>query len=143
MSLRRFLPLFLLILLSFTLMTYQSNRGVTAPLGFIGKPLDQLNGLVHSASLAIQEPFRNMLIRDSELRRLRDENSRLLSGQEKYRELAAENERLRELLHLRERERRYVAAARVVSKGWDRWANTIVIDKGTRDGVVKDMAVIT
>lgn len=143
MSLRRFLPLFLLILISFTIMTYQSNKGITAPLGFIGKPLDRVNALVHSISSAVREPFRKMLIRESELRRLREENGRLLALQEKYRELVSENERLREILLLRERERRYVAAARVVSKGWDRWANTIIIDKGVRDGVAKDMAVIT
>ncbi|HET6515630.1 MAG TPA: rod shape-determining protein MreC [Thermodesulfovibrionales bacterium] len=143
MSFRRLLPLFLLMILSFTLMTYQSNKGVLTPLAFLSIPLNYVNSVFGSLSTSVKEPFRNMTLKVEENRRLREEVNRLITDQQRYRDIYFENQRLRELLSLKERERRYVATAHVVSKGWDRWANTLIVDKGRTDGVEKDMAVIT
>jgi rod shape-determining protein MreC len=143
MSIRRFFPLFLLLVLSLTLMTYQSNKGTIAPFSFLGTSLNRINDLIHSLSAALKEPFRRIMVRDEENRRLRGEVDRLTMEQQRYRDLFFENRRLRDILALKEKERRYIATARAVSRGLDRWSNTIVIDKGKRDGVAKDMAVIT
>ena len=143
MSIRRFFPLFLLLVVSLTLMTYQSNAGRIAPLRFAGDFLGHLNDAVHSFVTAVGSPFRKMMLRDEDNRRLREEMKRMLLDQQKYRDLFFENMRLREILALREKEKRYVAAARIVARGLDRWSNTVVIGKGTQDGVAKDMAVIT
>lgn len=144
MSLRRLLPFLMLLVISLTLMTYQSNKGIIiAPLRFIRNPFNHLNSLFHSLSSSIKEPFRKSMLRDEENRRLRAEIDRLMSEQQRYRDIFFENQRLRELLSLRENEKKYVAAARVISRGLDRWSNTIVIDKGKINGISKDMAVVT
>ncbi len=131
------------VVLSFVLMTYQSKSGVLAPLRFLTHPINALNNTIHSIISSIKEPFRNIALRDEENRRLREELNKLLLEQQRYRDAVIENIRLRELLSLKEKEQRYVTAARVIAKGNDRWSNTLVIDKGRRDGLGKDMAVIT
>lgn len=143
MSIRRFVPLFLLLVLSLTLMTYQSNKGIIAPFGFTGTFLASLNELVHSLSTSVKEPFRKVMLKDAENAQLRSEISKLTMEQQKYRDIFFENRRLREILALREKERRYITTARIISKGLDRWSNAVVIEKGKRDGVAKDMAAIT
>lgn len=143
MSIRRLLPLFLLLVFSLTLMTYQSNKGIIAPFGFIGTSFNHINDMIHSLSTAVQRPFRKIMVRDEENRRLRGEIDRLIAEQQRYRDLFFENRRLRDILALKEKERRYITAARIISRGLDRWSNTVVIEKGRRDGITKDMAVIT
>ncbi|MCR4420699.1 MAG: rod shape-determining protein MreC [Clostridia bacterium] len=71
-----------------------------------------------------------------EVGRLRAENTRL----EEYR---LENQRLRRLLALKEEWPEYdLLAARVIGRHPDRWFHTVTIDRGSRDGVAKDMAVM-
>lgn len=143
MSIRRLFPLFLVLVLSLTLMTYQSNKGIIAPFRFLSNPLNYLNDAIHSLSISVKEPFRKITVRDEENKKLRGEIHRLLLEQQRYRDLFFENQRLREILSLKERERRYITAARIISRGLDLWSNTLVIEKGKRDGITKDMAVIT
>ncbi len=143
MSIRRLFPFFLLLVLSLTLMTYQSNKGTIAPFGFLSGPLNHLNGAIHSLSVSIKEPFRKITLRDEENRKLKEEIYKLRLEQQRYREAFFENQRLREIVSLKEREKRYVTTARIISRGPDPWSNTLVIEKGTHDGIAKDMAVIT
>lgn len=143
MSLKRLFPLLLLLALSITLMTYQSNKGMIAPFRHLSNPLISLNNIFNSFLDTIKEPFRKISLRDEENRRLKEEINMLLSEQQKYRDTFLENQRLREILSLKEKEKRYVTAARVISKGWDLWSNTIIIDKGKNAGILKNMAVIT
>lgn len=58
-------------------------------------------------------------------------------------ETMKENQRLRMLLDFRENVPEKTIAARVI--GWDLslWQQRIILDKGSRDGLVKDMAVVT
>lgn len=143
MSLRRLFPLFLLLVFSMALMTYQSNRGVVSPFRFMSGALSRINDVIHTLYVSAKEPFRKISLRDEDNRRLIEEIQRLTLEQQRHREIFFENQRLREALGLKERERRYVAAARIISRGLDRWSNIIVIEKGRRDGIEKDMAVIT
>ena len=143
MSIRRLFPLFLLVVLSLTLMTYQSNKGPIAPFRFLSNPLNYLNDLIHSVSASLKEPFRRITVRDEEMKKLKGQIEGLLLEQQRYRDLFLENQRLREMLSLKERERRYVATARIISRGPDPWSNTLVIGKGTREGIAKDMAAVT
>ena len=143
MSIRRLLPLFLLVVFSLTLMTYQSNRGTIAPFRFLSNPLNYLNDVINSVSTSLKEPFRRIMQRDEEIKKLKGQVESLLIEQQKFRDLFLENQRLREVLSLKEKERRYVATARIISRGPDPWSNTLVIGKGTLEGIAKDMAVIT
>lgn len=140
---KRLLLFFSLIIVSFILMTYQSKRGILNPLRLISYPVNVANNAIHSISSSIKESVKKIRLRDEENRRLRQEIDKLLMEQQAYKDAVVENARLRELLSLKEKEKRYVTAARVIARGNDRWANTLVIDKGRHDGIEKDMAVIT
>jgi rod shape-determining protein MreC len=124
-------------------MTYQSNKGIIAPFGFIGTYINYLNEMIHSLSTSMKEPFRKIMVRDEENGRLREEVNRLMMEQQRYRDIFFENRRLREVLALKEKEQRYITTARIVSRGLDRWSNTVVLEKGKRAGITKDMAAIT
>lgn len=140
---KRLLLFFSLVIVSFILMTYQSNRRISNPLQLLKYPVNAANNAVHSICSTITGSFRKMRLRDKENKRLIEENNNLLMDRQKYKDAGLENARLRELLSLKEKEKRYVAAARVIARGNDRWANTLVIDKGSRNGIEKDMTVIT
>lgn len=143
MSLRRLFPLLVLIVFSVTLMMYQNNKGIIAPFSFLNNTLNKLNILFGSLSDSLKDPFRKISLRDADNTLLRNEINRLLSEQQNYGSMVFENQRLRELLSLKENEKRYVATAKVISKGWDPWASTIIINKGKAAGILKNMAVIS
>lgn len=82
-------------------------------------------------------------MRDEENQMLRKEINSLLLEQQRYREIFFENQRLKEILSIKEKEKRYVTTAKIISRGPDLWSNTVVIEKGKNAGVKKDMAVIT
>jgi rod shape-determining protein MreC len=84
-----------------------------------------------------------MLIREEENIRLKEELSRVLRERQEYREVFLENERLRELLALKEKEHDYVTSARIIARSTDQWSNTVILDKGLADGVMKDMIAVT
>ncbi len=141
---KRFLPLFILILACLAVISYQVNRGKDLrPFHFLSTPFYTLNRFTAGISEAIKRPFQLVLLRDKENKRLEAEIKKLLLERQNYREIFLENQRLREILSLKEREKRYVTTARVISKSLDPFIDTIIIDKGKLDGVSKDMAVIT
>jgi rod shape-determining protein MreC len=135
--------LFFVIILSIGLMTYQSRREHLMPLRFLNDTLDNLHIVVNSIRDTAISPFKRMFIREEENTRLRAELGRFLEEQQKYQEILVENRRLRDLLSLKEREQRYVTAARVISRGADQWSNMFILDKGYVNGVTKDMTAIT
>ena len=137
------LLLFLFIITSLSLMTYQSNREPLSPLKFLNNALNWFHDIKHSVKDSITSPFKRILLREEENIRLQEELNNLLKEQQKYREALLENKRLRELLSLKEKENRYVTAARVIARGTDQWSNTFILDKGLLDGVTKDMIAIT
>ncbi|GAB4483904.1 MAG: rod shape-determining protein MreC [Thermodesulfovibrionales bacterium] len=139
---RLFLFLFTLTVL-FVLMTYQSRRGplrVTNPLGDL---LNRSSSAVTSVGDFIARPFERISIREQDVRTLRKQVDELLLERSRAQEAMHENRRLRDLLQLRERTPNTVAAARVISRGIDHWQNSVVIDKGDRDGVGKNMTAMT
>jgi len=136
------LLLFLFIILSIGLMTYQSNKGYFHPLKFLNNALNSLHGIVDSISDSVTSPFNRMLLREQENIRLKAELDKLLKEQKEYHEALRENKRLRELLSLKEKEPKFVAAARIISRSADYWSNTFVLDKGYQDRVEKDMTAI-
>lgn len=141
---RRFLLLFIFIFLCLIALSYQINKGKDLRVfRFLSSPLNTLNNLTTGIIRTIKEPFRIILLRDRDLRRLEAEIKKLLLERQQYREIFLENQRLREILSLKEREKGYVTAARVISKGLDPFSDTMVINKGKLDGIAKDMAVIT
>lgn len=140
---RRFLPLFILILLCLFIISYQVNRGKGLALSFFSSPFFSLNKVTTNIIEAIKEPFRKVSLRDKENKRLKEEIERLLLERQSYREIFLENQRLKEVLSLKEREKRFITAAKVISRSLDPFTDSIVINKGSLDGIKKDMAVMT
>jgi rod shape-determining protein MreC len=137
------LLLFLFIIISLSIMTYQSNREHLLPFKFFSNTLNAVHNLKTSIKDTVTSPFRRMLLREEENIRLKAELSQLLREKQEYREVLLENKRLRELLSLKESEHRYVTVARVIAKSTDQWSNTLVLDNGASSGIAKDMIAIT
>jgi rod shape-determining protein MreC len=137
------LLLLLFVILSLSLMTYQSNRKHLLPFSFLNGVLNRLDEVRTSAEDFVSSPFKRMLIREEENTKLKTEISRMLAEEQEWREAVLENRRLRELLSLKEKERRYVTTARVIARNMEQWSNTVVLDKGLSDGVEKDMIAVT
>ncbi len=142
MSWKRLL-LFLFILASFGIMTYQSNRTQPAPLKLLAGAFNFFYDIKESVRESVTAPFRKMLLREEENIKLKAELSKLLAEQQTWQDALNENRILRSLLALKGKERRYVTAARVIARGTDQWSNTFILDKGLADGIKKDMVAIT
>jgi rod shape-determining protein MreC len=137
------LLILLFIIISIGLMTYQSGREHISPFQFLSNTINRFHELKNSIKNFVTSPFKTLLLREEENKRLKAELSGLLKEQQKFIEAIQENKRLKELLSLKEREHRYVTAARIIAKSIDPWSNAVILDKGTKDGVAKDMVAIT
>jgi rod shape-determining protein MreC len=140
---KKWLFLFLFVIITLGLMTYQSNRQSWFPLKFLKNTFNTFHDLKNSVMDSVKSPFHKMLIREEENRRLKAELAKLLHEQQKYREVLLENQRLKDVLSLKEKDQRYIAGANVIARSTDRWSNTFIIDKGLRHGIEKDMAVVS
>lgn len=137
------LLLFLFVIISIIFITYQSNRSPFQPLKFFTNIFNKFQEITHSAKDSITAPLKRMLLRDEENKKLQAEIARLRTEQQKYQEAFFENRRLKNLLLLKEKEPRYVTAARIIAKSTDQWSNMLILDKGSSGGVKNDMTVIT
>lgn len=86
----------------------------------------------------------------AELGRLRTENQRLKEVlaqqpglQAQMEELQVENEQLRRQLDLVKRSPLRYLSADVIGRSSDNWFATLTINRGSRDGITRDMAVVT
>jgi rod shape-determining protein MreC len=134
---------FTLVVLSLVLMTYQSKKGRLFSLPPLSALLDNSQFAAQSLTDMIEAPFRRMALREEENTRLKKEVAQLLLEKQKYRETALENRRLRELLQFKETQTNYIATCRIIARGIDRWSNTLLLDKGAKDGLAKDMTAVT
>ena len=143
MSKKNVLLFFFVLGFSFILMTYQSKKGHLYTSTFINSTLNTANSFTRSISDSVTSPFKKIALRDEDNKLLRKRIDELLLERAKYQEAVFENKRLNELLQLRENQQQYISAAKVLSRGIDQWSHTLVLDKGEKDGVVKDMSAIT
>jgi len=79
----------------------------------------------------------------SENQKLKEEIRHLSLERKEWQEALSENSRLKQLLDYRERIPYETVAARVISYDPSNWANTIIIDKGKKDGIYKLAPVVT
>lgn len=78
-----------------------------------------------------------------ENRKLNKENGLLLQRITRITELEAENKRLNKLLDFSSKFPRILLAATVIGQDPSNWSQYIIIDKGIKDNIAKDMTVIT
>lgn len=140
---KKFLLFFFVIVIAVLLMTYQSGREPFRPLSALRYAINTANNAVDAALSKITDTARKIQLTDEENKKLREEINKLVTEQQENREILLENSRLKEILNLKKSEKKFIAAARVIARGSQRWSNTLLINKGARDGIAKDMAVMT
>ncbi|MBF0328901.1 MAG: rod shape-determining protein MreC [Nitrospirae bacterium] len=128
-----------LILFALTLMTLQHGNTSNPFSAVITYPFNILNKTIFDIGASAKNAWNCV----DENNMLKSEQAKMLAEKQHYTEMVRENERLKEVLALRSQEHSFVAAAKVVSKGYDRLLNLVIIDKGHKDGVGKGMAAIT
>ena len=97
----------------------------------------------------VADRFRYMGQSVRELTRLRVENAQLRQTVQESEQLAARNEQLvqenqtlRNELNMKQRSQYPLLTAQVISRTSDNWYRTVLINRGTRDGVQANMAVV-
>jgi rod shape-determining protein MreC len=142
------LIIFLLILCAaFSIYLQLSGRSAGATLHTVG--LQIVAPFQHAfrwGGNAVLSVFKNYIFLANlrgENRQLQEEISRLKQENNDLRESAQGFERLRNLLLLKERVPLTMITAEVLSSSPSAWLRTTVINKGERDGVKKDMPVVT
>ncbi len=137
---KRLFILFVLVSAAVAIMNYQHNKKAFSFFdSVISYPYYALNELTANAAGTV----RRLRSAFEENKLLREEVDHLLLEKQQSREIILENERLKALLSFKDQEPGFVTAARVVARGSDRLLNIVILDKGGKSGIEKDMAVIT
>jgi len=146
------IPLIIVIVLSIALIaamvvTSMPRDAMSRIEGFLGRIFMPVQKAAYSVSTFFSNIFasieENRYVKE-EYRRLRDLTTELQNQLVDKEELSQENERLKGLLAFKEQNPDLtVYGARVIGKSPGNWFNTLIIDRGSEDGVAVDMAVIT
>jgi rod shape-determining protein MreC len=139
-SRKRLLIVVVLVLAAVVLMPiYRQHDDVPWILKPLSYPYDALNRLMSSLSTNVSE----VMNAADENKRLKSELRNRLAERQRYGEILGENRRLNELLDLKNQIQGSGTAARVIGRGYDKFINTLIIDKGRNEGIMKDMSAIT
>src|SRR5438445_1830735 len=142
-----FLGLFLFVVV---LLTSQARSPDRRQVGAIGTGVLTLLMPVQAGMARIADGVGRMWELYTEIGRLRVENARLRGDVEalsrkmaELREQAAAAQRLERLLELRSQTAYRSLAAHVVGRDVSRWFGTLLVDRGSRDGVRRNAPVVT
>lgn len=79
----------------------------------------------------------------TQVRILKRENDSLRQQLNQAREDSLENARLKEMLSLKQKAPYKLIAAQVISRSADNWSSTVIVNKGSKDGIKKGMVAVT
>ena len=147
---RRLLALLLSLILLVIIMgiTVKDRPFPTWPERFIRDSFSLVQGVVYKPAYAVAGFFENIKHMYSAF----EENKDLKQKMEQYTQMSAdlqelkiENEQLRDMLDAKESKLSdyKVRAAEVIARSPERWNHTVIIDRGEKDGIRPNMAVIT
>ncbi|MDR1421611.1 MAG: rod shape-determining protein MreC [Coriobacteriales bacterium] len=144
------LVLVVLCLISIALMTIWVREGVTGPLhtvrsgfGLVTAPLEQLGAFVSTPLRSASTSIDNMTASPETLDELMQQNEELEAAAIRLEEYRQENERLSQLLELREVYGLESVGARIISRSTDSWNQMITINKGSALGLAIGMPVMS
>jgi len=148
---RRRVAIFLVLLLFvLVLLTSQARSPDRRQAGAIGTALLTVLMPVQAGMGRVADGVAQVWERFTEIGRLRVENARLRARVEELtmavaalREQAAAADRLERLLGLRRELSDRAVAARVIGRDAGRWFATVVVDRGSQDGVRRNAPVVT
>ncbi|MCX8030745.1 MAG: rod shape-determining protein MreC [Thermodesulfovibrionales bacterium] len=118
---------------------YKGLKDVSENFKFFLYPFD----LISMLSSSISEKIKLMFNVIEENERLKKENIELKAERHLFYEIILEKQRLKKILSLRDYGLNFYTMAKPIAKGYDRFKHTLIIDKGSDEGVKKDMPVIT
>lgn len=138
-----------LLILNFVLMSYDARDTQTKQRMFrvwmqtLAAPFQQATTSVSGAGQGFFESLWNMRQAHAENEELRGRIAELESELRNRDVAAAENERLKSLLDLREAGNFETVTARVIARDPSAWFNTVTINRGSQHGVELNMPVVT
>ncbi|HJV44308.1 MAG TPA: rod shape-determining protein MreC [Bacillota bacterium] len=147
---RRLLALLLSLIVLVIIMgiTLKERPIPSMPERFIRDSFSFVQQIVYKPAFAVAGFFRNM----NDMYQIYEENKELKKNLQQFaqvtadlNELKLENAQLRKLLDAEQSKLSSykLRMAEVIARSPDRWNHTVVIDKGSRDGISANMAVIT
>jgi rod shape-determining protein MreC len=135
-----------IILFVFGFLTYQSIRGEGRFIDFPLYPLRILEKGTSSVIRSVEKFFNTYILivgKEEENRELRQKISELQQDKNRHVEIELENDRLRKILKLMSEKPSYVTAARVFARDPTNWFKILWINKGSDDGIAKDMVAVS
>ncbi len=137
----RFRPVILIIAIIILLSFFTSS--ISGPFKYLSYPYDLLSLVSSRIWQNVTDIYQTVTWKKKRIESLEAEMNRLAERLIEYENIKRENILLKELLGLKETQKNIVTFARVVRRGLSRWSSAVVIDKGEKDGVRKDMSVVT
>lgn len=141
---KRFILIILVLVAVFFWLSYQSIKGESHAFDFALYPLTYFQKSSSYISENISDFFNHYILNLQKAREndeLRKKLDNCTEQENIFREVIAENERLRDILELKNEKDNYVATAESYAMSATNWFRTIRIDKGKLNGVFKDMVV--
>lgn len=141
-------PFVLCCLISLLLLTFYIREGESGPIhsvrsvvNTVATPVRMVGSVVAAPFHAIGNVVSNVTAPQETLSELREQNEQLTAEVAKLTEAEKTAERLEGLLGLQSTYSLESTAARIVGGSSDAWSQTVMIDKGTIDGLEVGMAV--
>ncbi len=134
------------VLLIFILLTYQSIKGKSHFLDFPLYPLKILEKGSSAFVKYIKNIFKTYILivgKEGENKRLLERINKFEKEKNRYIEIKLENARLRKIMQLTSERPDYITTAEVFARDPTNWFQMLWINKGTNDGIAKDMVVVT
>lgn len=138
-----------LIVASVVMMTVYGREGETGPLHTLQSavsgavsPLRIVGGSIESATSTVGDTVDNITADQSTLSGLREYNEQLVQQYSQMEEYKQEAQRLQKLLDLKDTYQIEGTGARVIGRSSEAWSQTVIINKGSDDGVSTGQTVM-
>ena len=138
-----------LIVASVVMMTVYGREGETGPLHTLQSavsgavsPLRIVGGSIESATSTVGDTVDNVTADQSTLSGLREYNEQLVRQYSQMEEYKQEAQRLQKLLDLKDTYQIEGTGARVIGRSSEAWSQTVIINKGSDDGVSTGQTVM-
>lgn len=138
-----------LIVASVVMMTVYGREGETGPLHTLQSavsgavsPLRIVGGSIESATSTVGDTVDNITADQSTLSGLREYNEQLVQQYSQMEECKQEAQRLQKLLDLKDTYQIEGTGARVIGRSSEAWSQTVIINKGSDDGVSTGQTVM-
>lgn len=148
-ALMRRVLLIALIVASLVMVTLYGREGSAGPLHTLQSavsgavsPLRIVGGSIESATSTVGDTVDNITADQSTLSGLREYNEQLVQQYSQMQEYKQEAERLQKLLDLKDTYQIEGTGARVIGRSSEAWSQTVIINKGSDDGISTGQTVM-